>query len=101
MEDILLIGLIACLVVWFLKQLGPIGIAATALGYIAWFYIATEIDDSVPVDPVEISDGVQAEPTEIDESVLIKPIEIDNEVEIQRNIYFVNTGRLNIRVKPG
>ena len=112
MKNILLIGLIVGLIVWFLKKMGPIGIAVTALGYIAWFFIPTGINDSVSADPAKSYDSVQTDPVEINDSVPIKLTEIsdsipdelvniNNEVEIQKSIYFVNTGRLNIRVRPG
>ena len=112
MKTILLIGLIVGLIVWFLKKMGPIGIAVTALGYIAWFYMPTRINYSVPADPVKLYDSVQADPveindsattkpTEINDSVTTEPVDINSEVENRKNIYFVDTGRLNIRVKPG
>ena len=123
MKDILLIGLIVGLIVWLLKKLGPIGIAVAALGYITWFFIPTETNDNAPAEKVEISDSdpaapvdvgdntpadsiessdrVPADPAEISDSVLIEPAEIDNEVKIKKRIYFVNTGRLNVRSKPG
>jgi len=112
MKTILLIGLIVGLIVWLLKKMGPIGTAVAALVYIAWFYIPTGINDSVPADPVknydsvqadpvEISDSVTTKPEEINDNVVTEPVDINNEVEAQKNIYFVNTGRLNIRVRPG
>ena len=121
MVDILLIGLIAGLIVWLLKQSGPIGIAVTALAYMFWFYTQPETKDSTPADPIEISDsiptdltemgdGISTDPIDIVESAPVDPIEMSDSVpsepveidsEIKSNIYFVNTGRLNVRLKPG